>query len=139
MASSKAQRRSFDVALKLKAVEFAVKKWQGGSSMWTQGRSENGVNTVNSSCYIFIMFVRLFTFQIQFFTNNRSPDGFINMMASHNTVFTQLLHVCVSCSLRVNSDLARACTRSIKNERLCSNKCPGVYTVKYGTRFSSLG
>ena len=99
MASSKAQRRSFDVALKLRAVEFAVKNGKDAVRCGLKA---------DKHCKLVVLHIHRARFQIQLFANNRGPDGFINVMASHNTVFTQLLHVCVSCFLRVNSDLARA-------------------------------
>ena len=36
---------------------------------------------------IFTVFIQLFRLQIQFFTNNRHPNGFMNVMAFHIAVF----------------------------------------------------
>ena len=54
------------------------------------GHMSNSFAILSYRHSIFIVFARLFRLQIQFFANYRSPNRFINVMASHNAVVVSL-------------------------------------------------
>lgn len=62
--ASKARHGSFGMSLKLRAVEFAFKKGK-----------EAAAREFDMDLKRIIVFIQLFRLQIQFFTNNRSPNG----------------------------------------------------------------